>query len=137
MSRNLPSVDLDAIDPTIATVTLFGRTVEVKALDGFAYEVYTQLTDPAAKVNLAEVWDAAARVLPSLTSDEVRRLRLPQLGALLALAAGRVKAVEDRYPNSDGPTTETATTKTPDSPPASSPTTPSDSSAPASPAPTG
>lgn len=133
MPKILPHVDLDALDVPIGTTTLNGRTVGVHALDALGYEVYLALGDAAAPVELPQVWEAAARVVPELSLDDVRRLKLPQLGALLALAAGQVRAVEDRYPNSDRPTAETTT---PSSPPASSPASPSDSSPPASPAPT-
>ena len=101
--------NLDLLDDVVGRVTLFGKDHDVLALDGAAYRMLYDL-EANKRGDVRPLFDIAARIVPSLTADEVGRLTAMRVGAILAIAGAPVQAVESEFPNSDGPTTPTAAT---------------------------
>jgi hypothetical protein len=112
-----PPVNLDAIgDPVAGEVTIKGVTHQVLQLDGAGYE-YMDATAAALRDGTFDVvasYAQVARVLPSLTTDEVKALRPAQVAAVFKIAGGQIEEVEAMFPNAVGP----AGTSSSESPPA-------------------
>jgi hypothetical protein len=95
------TVDLDAlIDPNLS-VTLKGKTVKVKPIDGACFQLLSRLEGGEKSVEL--MYDVAGRCLPSLTETQVLELTPIQVAAVVKLASEGVEEVEALAPPHSAP----------------------------------
>lgn len=102
MSKNAVK-NLDLYAAPAGRVQLFGKEHDVLQMDGFGYRTVREYqADEQSDV----LWPLAARLIPTLTPDEVDKLTAVQVGAILAVAQTPITAIEDQFPNSDRPADE-------------------------------
>lgn len=104
-----PIVNLDLLATKAAgEVELFGRIHEVRQLDGAHYHVAQQLT--RGDIDILAQYELAAWCVPTLTPDEVGQLVAEQVGAIVAIADGRIReiaqAIQEADPNGERPAGE-------------------------------
>lgn len=91
-------IDLDALtsDAALPRVRLFGRELLVRPLTGAAAHklAVVQDNDPSGVAMLGALLDVVRVCVPGLKADEVERLSVEQLGALVTLTRGAVADVE-------------------------------------------
>lgn len=91
-------IDLDALtsEATLPRVRLFGRELLVRPLTGAAAHklAVVQENDPSGVAMLGALLDVVRVCVPGLKADEVERLSVEQLGALVSLTRGAVADVE-------------------------------------------
>lgn len=104
-----------------------GKVVDVFALNGEAYQLYTQWLGNEENAGLA--WDIVALCIPDAPREEVTKLDPAQCAAVITMASGQAEAVrawgDEILGKAAGPTEETTPAPAPDS----SSATPSDTSA--------
>ena len=91
-------IDLDALtsEEALPRVRLFGRELLVRPLTGAAAHklAVVQDNDPSGVGMLGALLDVVRVCVPGLKADEVERLSVEQLGALVNLTSGAVADVE-------------------------------------------
>ncbi len=91
-------IDLDALtsEEALPRVRLFGRELLVRPLTGAAAHklAVVQDNDPSGVGMLGALLDVVRVCVPGLKADEVERLSVEQLGALVSLTRGAVADVE-------------------------------------------
>lgn len=98
-----PVQNLDLLSTAAGRVMLKGQERDVLQIDGAGYLALYQLEE-AGNTDIRPLYDVAARMVPSLSEAEVLSLTAVQVGAVLAIARRLVFAIEEQFPNSDGPT---------------------------------
>ena len=92
------TIDLDALtsDVALPRVRLFGRELLVRPLTGAAAHklAVVQDNDPSGVAMLGALLDVVRVCVPGLKADEVERLSVEQVGALVNLTRGAVADVE-------------------------------------------
>lgn len=92
------TIDLDALtsEDALPRVRLFGRELLVRPLTGAAAHklAVVQDNDPSGVGMLGALLDVVRVCVPGLKADEVDRLSVEQLGALVSLTRGAVADVE-------------------------------------------
>lgn len=89
-----PTVNLDTLlAPVAGVVRLFGRAHDVQQLDGAGYHTL-YVVETGAHQDLRPLYAIVERHVPSLTSEELERLTPEVVGAILAIASGRIRQVE-------------------------------------------
>jgi hypothetical protein len=89
-------IALDHIISEIAgQISLFGGTHDVRTLDG---EDYQRLKGFGDAFDIVESYGIVAKIVPSLSEADVKRLNAKTVGVILAIADGRVKEVEAQFP---------------------------------------
>lgn len=102
VSREPFTANLDALAEIAGTVTVFGREVAVRQFDGESYRAL-ELQREQGDASVVPSYAIAARLCPDLTADEVQRLNARQVGAILAIGARVIHAVEAALPNGASP----------------------------------
>lgn len=100
------SIALDHLmTDAVGDFTLDGVTHDILPLNAGEYQRLTN----GVPLTLTECFAIVRRIVPTLSDEAFARVTGPVAGAILAIADGQVKAVEDMLPNSSGPTsTETS-----------------------------
>lgn len=92
------TIDLDALtsDDALPRVRLFGRELLVRPLTGAAAHklAVVQDNDPTGVAMLGALLDVIRVCVPGLKAEEVERLSVEQVGALVSLTRGAVADVE-------------------------------------------
>jgi len=92
------TIDLDALtsEDALPRVRLFGRELLVRPLTGAAAHklAVVQDNDPSGVGMLGALLDVVRVCVPGLKADEVDRLSVEQVGALVSLTRGAVADVE-------------------------------------------
>jgi hypothetical protein len=93
----MPTINLDdLVNPSrLPRVTLFAREVVVYPLTGAsAHKVATLQTNDDGAAMLGALLEVVASACPDLTPEEVARLSVDQVAALVQLSRGQVVEVE-------------------------------------------
>lgn len=93
----MPTINLDElVNPSrLPRVTIFGREVVVHPLTGAAaHKVASLQADDDGTAMLGALLEVVATSCPDLTADEVKRLSVDQVAALVQLSRGQVAEVE-------------------------------------------
>lgn len=91
------SINLDALlaEDRLPRVVLFGREVTVRPITGSqAHALATAQDDATGGEMLAALLRVVQQAVPALSAEEVDRLTIEQLGAVVALTRGGVAEVE-------------------------------------------
>lgn len=92
-------IDLDALTASdrLPKVRLFGRELTVRPLTGAAAHKIATIQDAENNANavLGPLLEVLAGCVPDLTPDELDRLTVDQIAALLQLSRGQVAEVEE------------------------------------------
>jgi hypothetical protein len=107
-TQSKKTVNLDLLADIAGHVTVFGEEHVVEQLDGAAYRALYNL-EAEGSSDIRPLYEAVARVVPTLTTEQVDRLKAKQVGAILAIAGHTVEEVESQFPNADGPATSSPT----------------------------
>ncbi len=104
------AISLDeALDVVVGSVTLRGVEYPVMGLNAPEYQM-VQAIDAGSLESEAPVFACIRRIVPGLPED---CLTLPVAGAILGVARGAIRKVEDALPNSSGPTKNPTSAETP------------------------
>lgn len=92
-------IDLDALTASdrLPKVRLFGRELTVRPLTGAAAHKIATIQDADGNANavLGPLLEVLAGCVPDLTPEELDRLTVDQIAALLQLSRGQVAEVEE------------------------------------------
>jgi hypothetical protein len=89
---------------TMPTVTLGGKPIRVKPVNGRTYQQLRSLT---LSDDLIVVYEYAKACLPDLSEEEVYDLTPTQIKAVLSVASEKLSEVEALFPNLTAPTETT------------------------------
>jgi hypothetical protein len=70
-----------------------GRVIDVRPVDGIGFDLYNEMEADKSKAHL--LWQLTARCLPSLKEHEVKTLTPAECAAVIAVALGKVKEVQE------------------------------------------
>lgn len=98
------SENLDALAEVVGSVLLRGKKYDVLPIDGAGYRMLHANGDI-----VLDTFGLAGRLLsPALSDEDAHKLTAKQAARIIQIADGQVRAVEDSFPNSESPTTQTS-----------------------------
>lgn len=89
-------IDLDALDKPAGKVRLYGAVHPVLHIDGTGYRVVLQLQKDKAAGKFPDVdkmYEIVGRCVPSLDEEQVQKLNMTMVGAIIAIASNKVEDV--------------------------------------------
>lgn len=97
-------LNLDLLGDHSGTIIVFGEERPVMHFSGADYRTYYNF-EHGADVDVLALYAIVGRLVPSLSPEQLDRLTLKQVGAIIGVAGAPIRAVEESFPNSDGPAT--------------------------------
>jgi hypothetical protein len=104
-----PTVNLDVFGTVAGHVTIGAERFDVRHLDGDDY----RLLNGGTEAGILAMYNLAEKLVPTLGADRINKLTGPQIGAIIAVADGRVQDIEAQFPNGSGPEAASETTAPP------------------------